>query len=917
MTSYSENNEWLGTEQGWFHPAEHEKAETSKILFGQTKDMQKEMQTSPTWHLSKNQAESDTHHTSLSTSTNLSPVSSETDAEPVTQEEAMPSNTEGLPFAVIHASPLTSPSHATMRASVSMPILTSILVGNESGETVFQSQVQPEQGEASDDSDDAIASEPENAKRVRNWASNSQSSIEPEVEATNPNLILIGAEDVDMLNPMYELHPYNVVINNSENNIFTIIEVDGPDVQGVLASTMMALSVNGLNIASMEAKTTEDGTLKNTYRVQRNRSALPTGEFDQLLSLMRRALLDPVHPAGAPRSSPPFLPTIYGADSELPPPRWAAERCSSEATILPVRTAASRSSSCGNMSSRFFKVKCDSPTLCDPNESTSFSASASPKVEEVHPRGNFILQHIPPLNLPGPASSSPPYFANLPPTLASTREPSPPMRRSTPARREFSHTLRIPSGTRHRISQALSRQPRSRTGLEIRSRSGLGSRSISVPALRATSGHPTFLGSFLGSGHSSPRVPSPSVQITNPLPAGPPDPEKIDDQKYKELLDNSSSNELLLIKSALKQLKQKNFKDQEDFRYLKAWLDDLEEAKTVGQSEYENVRAGMKRELGEIRMKSGFDCWAELENQLTTSLYTHCQQILPGLYIGGEDTSMDRKTLQDLHVAHILTCSKERPKFPHDFSYLVLAVDDKPMSDIYCSFGKCYDFISDGLEKGGAVLVHCEQGISRSAAIAIAYVMRRFRLKFCEANVVVRRARPIICPNSGFVRQLVKYEGEVAVKGRRRRMIHALKPCHKRNVLIPPPITPGAPEGGCTSSASALPSVLSFSPAAAAVANSTVTNITVTPRQGPEEFSAFSPNPIASDFSPRAVNPVLIHQGRGETRVSPCNGKTGGSPNSLHRTIKAVPASREVSKDTSRSSRHHTPHQKDIGCTLQ
>lgn len=49
--------------------------------------------------------------------------------------------------------------------------------------------------------------------------------------------------------------------------------------------------------------------------------------------------------------------------------------------------------------------------------------------------------------------------------------------------------------------------------------------------------------------------------------------------------------------------------------------------------------------------------------------------------------------------------------------------------------------------------MHCARGISRSAALVLAYLMIRERLPLAEAVVAVRKHRNIL-PNAGFLSQL-------------------------------------------------------------------------------------------------------------------------------------------------------------------
>lgn len=68
-----------------------------------------------------------------------------------------------------------------------------------------------------------------------------------------------------------------------------------------------------------------------------------------------------------------------------------------------------------------------------------------------------------------------------------------------------------------------------------------------------------------------------------------------------------------------------------------------------------------------------------------------------------------------------------------------------------------YSFISSAISSGGIVLVHCLAGVSRSASVVIAYVMKDLGITYAAARTHVCRARPIVDPNSGFDKQLTFY----------------------------------------------------------------------------------------------------------------------------------------------------------------
>jgi hypothetical protein len=77
-------------------------------------------------------------------------------------------------------------------------------------------------------------------------------------------------------------------------------------------------------------------------------------------------------------------------------------------------------------------------------------------------------------------------------------------------------------------------------------------------------------------------------------------------------------------------------------------------------------------------------------------------------------------------------------------------------SKIIYIFANTLDEKIDKLD--GNCLIHCMQGISRSAGIVISYIMRKCNMSAKDAFRHVEIRRPGIMPNHSFINQLIDYE---------------------------------------------------------------------------------------------------------------------------------------------------------------
>jgi hypothetical protein len=177
-------------------------------------------------------------------------------------------------------------------------------------------------------------------------------------------------------------------------------------------------------------------------------------------------------------------------------------------------------------------------------------------------------------------------------------------------------------------------------------------------------------------------------------------------------------------------------------------------------------------------------------------------QILPNLYLCGEQPIRDFNKLKQLRITHIVNCASpvlmDEYEIPEriwsgvnidasyyrgigikEENYMAIPALDRPEFDISQFFEKATRFIDSALNptdvtaqsdksaaasskssNTGQVVVHCAAGRSRSAAIVIAYLLMRKYDPFPTLEDAIRfvKCRRDIYPNDGFLEQLIHLE---------------------------------------------------------------------------------------------------------------------------------------------------------------
>jgi protein-tyrosine phosphatase len=133
-------------------------------------------------------------------------------------------------------------------------------------------------------------------------------------------------------------------------------------------------------------------------------------------------------------------------------------------------------------------------------------------------------------------------------------------------------------------------------------------------------------------------------------------------------------------------------------------------------------------------------------------------RILPQLFLGSKEALTEESVLKQLNISAVVDLSGLDLKQLPGMSYLCITVLDHKDVDIGQHFGIVHAFMHHAIQTGQTVLVHCNQGISRSATIIISYLMKYAGFSLAGAFRYTKRQRRIILPNPGYMRQLITFE---------------------------------------------------------------------------------------------------------------------------------------------------------------
>lgn len=135
--------------------------------------------------------------------------------------------------------------------------------------------------------------------------------------------------------------------------------------------------------------------------------------------------------------------------------------------------------------------------------------------------------------------------------------------------------------------------------------------------------------------------------------------------------------------------------------------------------------------------------------------------IADNVFIGNLSAALSTDVRKKLGITHVLSVCTDYSSTDHN--HLTIPVQDSEYEDLLIHLPRGCSFIQSALDQGGKVLVHCAMGVSRSPTMVCAYLMSTQRLSAHAAIQYVRKRRPKIHPNYGFMKQLIAF-GECRYK---------------------------------------------------------------------------------------------------------------------------------------------------------
>ncbi|CAD7962949.1 unnamed protein product [Amoebophrya sp. A120] len=146
--------------------------------------------------------------------------------------------------------------------------------------------------------------------------------------------------------------------------------------------------------------------------------------------------------------------------------------------------------------------------------------------------------------------------------------------------------------------------------------------------------------------------------------------------------------------------------------------------------------------------------------------------LLPWLYIGDKHDAKDLENLNRQNIKYIVNATPSKNdggvanfyEKQGSIKYLRLPMQDNASENLKQWYEQFFAFIEQcRIRDDGSLLVHCNQGVSRSVSLVIAYLLKYFQFADFEACLreIKRKCRVNADPNDAFRRQLEDFTADL------------------------------------------------------------------------------------------------------------------------------------------------------------
>jgi hypothetical protein len=177
---------------------------------------------------------------------------------------------------------------------------------------------------------------------------------------------------------------------------------------------------------------------------------------------------------------------------------------------------------------------------------------------------------------------------------------------------------------------------------------------------------------------------------------------------------------------------------------------------------------------GDPRFFTQVQTESEEEKKYRSLIKPTPDEIMPSIFLGNlvaGDEGIQKLLSGDTNLAilrctsHVLepTISQQLQAIEHLQCFKHFPLKDTLQENLMDCLAESFEFIETALSQNKQVLIHCDAGVSRSASVVIAYLMRKYGNTMQEAHNHVQQKRPCV-DIQNFAQQLQHYEQELKAK---------------------------------------------------------------------------------------------------------------------------------------------------------